>query len=328
MSTASHAAGTRRVVSAAGAIAFLLAAAACESGSAHESRPAKLSASADSNGVLATIGDERITVAHLNGIAGERLAQLQSQYQRARSEIIETALDSVIRNRTLGTEAQRRGKSIDELIAAEAGAASNPSDVEDAAARLEERLRAEQKVVVAFRPYRLQFDNAKAPALGPASAPVTLVEFSDFQCPFCARSEPVLKQVREKYGDKVQIVYRQFPLTSIHQYAFKAAEASLCAHEQGKFWPMHEALFADQSHLTVADLKATAGRIGLDRKKFDSCMDTGRAVEQVENDQRDGQRAGINGTPSMFINGVPMDAGAIPFNVLDAAIQKELARGR
>src|SRR6185369_13194511 len=159
-----------------------------------------------------------------------------------------------------------------------------------AAKKLEQRLRTELRVAVAYEPFRLQFDNEKAPTLGKSEAPVTLVEFSDFQCPFCQAAAPTLKRVEQNFGDKVQIVYRQFPLTSIHPFAFKAAEASLCANEQGKFWEMHDAMFEDQTKLGVSDLKQTARRLGVDGKKFDSCIDTGRYVERVQNDQKEGQR--------------------------------------
>jgi protein-disulfide isomerase len=122
----------------------------------------------------------------------------------------------------------------------------------------------------------------------------------------------------------VRIVYRQFPLTNLHPFAFKAAEASLCANEQGMFWQMHDAMFADQQKLSVTDLKQTARRLGMNGKSFDACLDSGRYVEQVQNDQKEGSRIGVNGTPAMFINGVAVEGGAVPYSVLEAAIQKEL----
>jgi protein-disulfide isomerase len=273
---------------------------------------------------------------------------------------VQTALDSVVQESLVSAEAKKSGKSVDSLLAAEAGPAGlDPSDLDitewyrsnqgrvngrtldqvkpqiadllrterrkAAEKKLQDRLRAEHKVTVAYEPFRLQFNNERAPTLGKGEAPVTLVEFSDFQCPFCQAAAPTLKQVEQKFGDKVQIIYRQFPLTNIHPFAFKAAEASLCANEQGKFWPMHDAMFADQKKLAVSDLKQTARRLGMDGKKFDGCLDSGRYVEQIQNDQKEGQRIGVTGTPAMFINGTSVDGGAVPFSVLDGLIEKELA---
>jgi len=151
------------------------------------------------------------------------------------------------------------------------------------------------KVALSFEPYRLSFSNAGAPTMGPESAPVTLVEFSDFQCPYCRAAAPTLKQVANKYGDKVHIVYRQYPIASLHPFALKAAEASLCANEQGKFWPLHDRMFDDQTKLGVSDLKQQARELGMDGKKFDACLDAGKYVEQVQNDMKEGQRSRVAG---------------------------------
>jgi len=309
--------------------------------------------------VLATIGNEKITMAELRTRAADQLDNLETQYQIAKSKIVKAALDSLIRDRIWDAEARKTGKSVDSLIAAEAGPSGLvPSDADisawyqanqsrtggrtlqelqpqiadflvrerrvAAAKKLEERLRTELQVAVVYEPFRLQFNNEKAPTLGKTEAPVTLVEFSDFQCPFCQAAAPTLKQVEQKFGEKVRIVYRQYPLTNLHPFAFKAAEASLCANEQGKFWPMHDAMFADQKKLSVSDLKETARRLGMNGKSFDGCLDSGRYVEQVQNDQKEGSRIGVTGTPAMFINGVSVEGGAVPYSVLEAAIQKEL----
>lgn len=344
--------------------AALLAAAACTRESAAKSEPVRTSAASDSGtAVLATVGDEKITMGDVRDRSGDQLAKLETQYQVMKSKIIGAALDSILREKTLTDEAKKSGKSVDEMIAAEAGPGGfEPSDAEIGAwykdntsrvgnrtldqvrsqiadllrndkrkaaeQKLQDRINAERKVTVAYQPYRLHFDNAKAPTFGKPDAPVTLVEFSDFQCPFCRAAAPALRQVENKFGDKVQIVYRQFPIPSLHPNAFKAAEASLCANEQGKFWEMHDVMFEDQSKLAVSDLKQTARKLGMDGKKFDACLDSGRYVEQVQNDQRDGQRIGVNGTPAIFINGVLVDGGSVPYSTLEAKIQKELQRGK
>jgi len=121
-------------------------------------------------------------------------------------------------------------------------------------------------------------------------------------------------------------VYCQYPIESLHPFALKAAEASLCANDQGKFWQLHDAMFADQTRLAVNDLKLTARRLGLDGTEFDNCLDSGRHAAQVQNDLKEGQRVGLTGTPTMFINGIIVDGGAVGFSVLEGLIEHELSR--
>jgi protein-disulfide isomerase len=310
--------------------------------------------------VLATIGDDKITMKDVRERAGPDLDRVETQYRQAKSETVETAIRALLREKVILAEANKQGKTIEQLVDEEAGPGLNPTDVEiaawfqenqsrtggrtletlkpqiaelirgqrrhDAAIRLEERLNKERNVVINFQPYKLAFDNTAAPVMGKNDAPVQMVEFSDFQCPFCHQFAPTLKQVKDKYGDKVQIVYRQYPIPSLHPFAFKAAEASLCANEQGKFWEMHDVMFAEQSRLTVTDLKEKAVRLGMDKGKFDKCLDTGRFTEQVQKDMTDGARVGVTGTPAIFINGVEVKGGAVAFDVVASAIDKELAR--
>ena len=157
-------------------------------------------------------------------------------------------------------------------------------------------------------------------ALGPAAAPrgpdapVTIVEFSDFQCPYCQRLAPTMDQVKSNYGDKVRLVFRQFPLP-FHDDAQKAAEASLCAEDEGKFWQMHDAMFEDIRALGVAELKKTAGELELNQESFDECLDSGKYAAQVAQDTREGRAAGVSGTPAMFING-RFVSGAVSYDQL------------
>jgi protein-disulfide isomerase len=183
-------------------------------------------------------------------------------------------------------------------------------------------------VTVNFKPYRLAFTNEGAPALGKKGAPVEVVEFSDFQCPFCQRFAPTLKRVEQEFGDKVYIVYRQYPIPSLHANAIKAAEASLCAHEQGKFWELHDLMFAEQDRLDVTNLKEKARRLGMNQSRFNSCLDSGRYVEQVQKDQQEGARTGMTGTPAVFVNGIEIPGGAVSYEVVREAIQKELTRSQ
>ncbi len=141
------------------------------------------------------------------------------------------------------------------------------------------------------------------PFKGPGSAKVTLVEFSDFQCPACGAAYPTLKTLSGEYSDRVKFVYRDFPLTQIHPYAQKAAEAANCALEQEKFWEYHDMLFENQESLQVAQLKQYAVSLGLDAEQFNSCLDSAKYANEVASDQSDGIRFGVNGTPTFFING-------------------------
>jgi len=136
---------------------------------------------------------------------------------------------------------------------------------------------------------------------------------------------PTLKQVEDKYGDKVRVVFRDFPLVQIHKDAAKAAEAGECAHEQGKFWEMHDRLFADQSKLQVEALKQKATEIGLDAEKFNQCLDSSKYAAEVQKDVDEGARYGVTGTPAFFING-RMLGGAQPVEAFMQVIDEELAR--
>jgi protein-disulfide isomerase len=340
----------------------LVAAACAKDGSATESA-GKSTSSADQGipAVLATIGDQKITIEDIRAQVGDDLDRLETQYQQSKSELIGSTLSQILRQRILDDEAKKNGKTYQDLVNAEAGingveptqeevakwynanasrVAGRPlseleSQIADllrkekraaAEASLQARLSKQHRVVINYQPYRLAFDNANAPTLGKPGAPVTLIEFSDFQCPFCNRFAPTLKLVNEKYGDKVHIVYRQYPIPSLHPFAMKAAEASLCANEQGKFWQLHDLMFNDQSKLAVKDLKSSAAALGLDKKKFDTCLDSGRYAEQVQKDMAEGTRVGVTGTPAVFINGVELKGGAVPFETVAAAIDKELAQ--
>ena len=176
------------------------------------------------------------------------------------------------------------------------------------------------------------------PMLGSPDAPVAVVEFSDFQCPFCRRlygdTLPLLKEKYVKTG-KVKFIYRDFPLTSIHSLAEKYAEAGECADEQGKFWLMHDKIFDEQDVLgqgtitdfTTSDIKRWARGIGLEGAKFDECLDSGKYAEEVAQDLRDGQNAGVQGTPATFVNG-RLISGAVPISVFEQAIEGELAKAK
>jgi hypothetical protein len=143
-------------------------------------------------------------------------------------------------------------------------------------------------VKVFLDPLRAEVATAGYPSRGLETAPVTIVEFSDFQCPFCGGLFPTLKAIESRYPDKVRLVYRQFPLTNIHPHAQKAAEASLCANDQKRFWEFHDSMFGDQAHLTVDDLKKRAVDLKLNTAEFNACLDTGAKAGAVKNDIEEG----------------------------------------
>lgn len=310
--------------------------------------------------LVATIGDEKITRADVLDRVGQELDAIEAQYRRTKTKAIEEGINRILKEKVIDAEAAKKNMTMDQLIEAEAGPNLEPTEAEIAdwyqrnqpraggrtldqvrgqitnvlksqrlrAARdkLVQRLNDERKVVILYQPYRLAFDNTGAPTLGKKDAPVTVVEFSDFQCPFCYQFAPTLKRINSEFGDKVQVVYRQLPIVTIHPFAFKAAEASLCAQEQEKFWQMHDAMFADQKKLGVADLKATARRLGMDSEKFNTCLDTGKFTEQVQKDMIEGNRYGITGTPAVFVNGIHLEGGAVPYETVAEVIKKELER--
>ncbi|MBI4999839.1 DsbA family protein [Candidatus Gottesmanbacteria bacterium] len=159
---------------------------------------------------------------------------------------------------------------------------------------------------------------------GNPNAKVPIVEFSDFQCPFCAQTQTTLQQIFKAYPDKVKFVYRHFPLP-FHENAQPAALASMCANEQGKFWEYHDKLFGSQEKLTITDLKQYAASLGLDTEKFNTCLESKKYKSQIDKDVADGQAAGVSGTPAFFIYGRPL-VGAQPFENFKSIIDEEVTK--
>ncbi len=168
--------------------------------------------------------------------------------------------------------------------------------------------------------------SGESPSLGPANAPVTIVEYSDFECPYCKRfRDETLDTIMSQYNGRVRLVFRNFPLTSIHPQAFNAAMAAECAYEQGKFWEMHDLLFANQDQLGATLYKRLASQLNLDQQTFNECYDQGRYGNVINRDLSDGQSAGVQGTPTFFINN-KMVEGAQPFDAFAAAIDQALGK--
>jgi protein-disulfide isomerase len=159
---------------------------------------------------------------------------------------------------------------------------------------------------------------------GNPDAPVTIVEFADFQCPYCGSVQPALKTVLEKYQGKVRFGFRDFPLRQIHPQAQLAAEASRCAGEQGKFWEYHDLLYANQTRLDQASLTDQARTAGVDVERFGTCLTSGKFKAQIESDLQAGTISGVSGTPAFYINGVLL-SGAQPASAFESIIDSGLA---
>jgi len=182
-------------------------------------------------------------------------------------------------------------------------------------------LRAKQDIKVKLLPPRQEVAVGESPAAGPAEAPVTLIEFADYQCPYCRQEEPLVKRLREEFKDQLKVSYRDFPLP-MHPNARKAAEASRCAGEQGQYWPYHDRLFSGSADdLADAGLKSMARELKLDGAKFDQCLASSEEAAAVDKDFNAGKDLGITGTPTMYINGYTV-SGAVPYDTLRRLVEQ------
>jgi protein-disulfide isomerase len=305
---------------------------------------------------VAVVAGTPISAAELDEMAGSRLFQVRQQEYQVRKQV----LDDAIGKRLFDAEAAARKISVDELTRMEVEGKAAPvteaekkdfyeknkgrfgagTTEEQALAQIEaglrqqrvrerradylKELRTKANVRVMLEPPRVTVGEAGNPAKGPAGAPVTVVEFSDFQCPFCARVNPTLAKIQETYAGKVRIVFRDLPLLNIHKNAGHAAEAAHCANDQNKFWEMHDRLFANQQKLAPADLKEHAVALGLDAAAFNQCLDSGKYTADWRRDSEEASRLGLSGTPAFFING-RLVSGAQPYEAFAQIIDEELA---
>ncbi len=283
--------------------------------------------------------------------------QFQTNFLRSRQTILENTLNRLLEEKILDAAAARQGITREELLAkALEGKATEPTPeqitqfYETNKARINAplekimpqiqqylkkdmynkvkaeyvaQLKKEFAVANLLQPLRLDVNLGGRPAIGPESAPVTLVEFSDFQCPYCSTMAANLHKIIEKYGKQVRLVFRNFPLTQIHANAQRAAEAGYCAAENGRFWEMHDLMFKSQDKLSEADLKAKASSLTLDEKTFSDCLTSGRHAAKVKEDLTEGLRLGVSGTPALFINGRPMP-GSQSIEDISKMIDEEL----
>jgi protein-disulfide isomerase len=330
---------------------------ACQS--TRPTQAADPAATSGPNAPYARIGAEVITAGDVDKtIRGELNDMEQRTY-----DLRKAALDQLINQKLVEAKAKAAGKPVDEFLRAElaskvgdatdeevralyerakaAGQVKEPFDQvkpqivlflrrqksEAVLAQYLEQVRAEAKVEVLmppFLPAKVEVA-ATGQSKGPDSAPITIVEFSDFQCPYCAKAEATVKDLMEleKYKGKLRLVYRDYPLPN-HPLAPKAAEAAYCAGDQGKYWEMHDRLFAVTPKLEVNDLKSYARDLKLDEGRFAKCLDSGEKAKVVAENFKAGNEAGVRGTPAFFINGRLL-SGAQKLEAFTALIDAELA---
>ncbi len=321
--------------------------------------------SAQSPGNVAVVNGQTITVEEvrkaaegdLQKIEVKRL-QFEAGYARDKQEAMEKALEQLIEEKLIATEAAKRNISEEELFQVEVErktAAPTTEEIDAFYEQNKDRIQAPREAVLPqigpfltdqrrgqtranfiallkkqyavtsyLEPHRNEIRTAGYPTRGGTAAPVTIVEFSDFECPFCGNLFPVLQEIEKTYAEKVRVVYRQYPL-DIHPHAQKAAEASLCANEQQHFWEFHDLMFSNQKDLTVEALKQKAVDLKLDTEAFNACLDSGKHAGAIREDILEGSRVGVTATPAIFINGRLL-LGARPYADIAAIIDDELQR--
>ena len=291
----------------------------------------------------------------------QRLADNDSEAAQRRLHLLWVGLEEALARRLLAKEATRRGIGVEALRDKEILAKLTPPtdaelrefyDVnaerlgvsfETAAPHIKnelttERIRAlERALIERLREQvdirytlpvpdlpRQKLELGTGPSWGKPDARVTLVAFSDFECPYCARASAVLTRLKELYPHDLRIEFRDFPLAQ-HPNARRASEAARCAHEQGKFWEYHDLLFANARALGPADLERYAGEAGLDRDAFGKCLASDRPKKAIDSSLALGQKAGVSGTPALYINGMKL-VGLLPLPLFQAIIDRELGR--
>jgi len=297
------------------------------------------------NRVIAELSGRKLTLGELEQAMADRLFQARQQYYSAERAALEQWIDDQV----VAEEARSEKLTVDELLERTIHV-NDPTD--DQLRVYFEGLNTDQsfesvrdKILQHIRELRrakirtayvaslrekagvhITFDppavdlSSNAPILGPKNAPIQVVEFADYECPYCQQAYPVIQKLRETYGSKMSFSFRDYPLP-MHPDAPKAAEAARCAGVQGKYWEYHDSLFKDKK-LAVPDLKDEARKLSLDTTSFDKCLDSGIQAEQVKNDSSEAQRLQLTGTPTFFING-HLYSGAVNLNELQKAIDKE-----
>jgi protein-disulfide isomerase len=300
--------------------------------------------------VIASDRDKFLQERHAYDI---EMRRIQATQDRAYHDLLQDALDRLLDQRALELEAKARGLTKEHVLAEvkvpavseqeskafyeehkgqirQTYEASVPQIIQYLAAQhnaeamrqFHDALRAKHGVVAALPPYRAPVE-ASGPVRGPSEAPVTIVEFGDFQCPFCKQAEAALSEVLARHPQDVRLIFRNLPLTTLHPMAGNAAEAAVCADRQGKFWAMHDAMYANQNALSVEGLQGTAKGLGMEPDGFRACMGEDVTTARIQADVDAASALGVESTPMFFVNGRPLD-GAVPADKFEAIIAEEL----
>lgn len=311
--------------------------------------------------VVAVVGGQKIVYGEIRKKVGIQIDQMEAKYLIDRRTKESETLRELIDRALLVAEAKRRGVTEEALF--EEVAKKVPAPTEEEIKKTYEHAKSQVNLPLeALRPQIEKFLREKAkrelvvkfleelrskagvqeslpmpdlpaivipedgaPARGPADAPVRLVIFSDFECPFCARVVPTLHEIMKKYEGKVRMAFRDFPL-DFHENAGRASEAAHCANEQGKFWEYHDRLFENQSKLSEKDLVEHAKEIQIDAAALEKCLKSGKYKDEVARHYKAGAALGVNGTPAVFVNGVLL-SGAQPLRAFTDIIDSFLRRG-
>jgi protein-disulfide isomerase len=300
--------------------------------------------------VVAEVNGQKLSRADLEQKEAAKLLQSRYQYYLAEHE----AVNQLIEDHLLEIEARRQHLTVEQLLDREVtGKVKRPTEdqlqffyeglqtnepfaavrekimatirqirLAKARAAFLQSLRSQATVHIALAPPEAEVALDNAPRRGPQDAPVVIVEFADYQCPYCQRIHPELKKLQEEFAGKVAVVLKDFPLP-MHAQAEKAAEAGRCAAEQGKFWEFHDTLFDNNQKLEPARLKEYARVLKLDAARFDQCLDSGEQAAAVRKDFAEGQRLGLTGTPSFLINGHFL-SGAVKYDTLREVVELAL----
>jgi predicted DsbA family dithiol-disulfide isomerase len=300
--------------------------------------------------VVAEIGGHKVTRAELEQKKAAKLFQARNQLYIAERD----ALNQFIDDQLLEEKAQAEHLSVEQLVQRDIiSHISDPTEdqlqvyyeglgtdepfatvrekilghihelrVSKARSEYLKDLRNQFSVLVTLSPPSAHVSLEGAEIRGPKNPSVTLIEFADYECPYCQKVAPDVKKLKADFGDKLTLTYKDFPLP-MHARAEKAAEATRCASKQGKYWELHDEIFRSKE-LDVDQLKAQARALKLDATEFDKCLDSGEEAAVVETDRKEGARLGINGTPAFFINGHFL-SGAVDYAALREIVEQQLA---
>jgi protein-disulfide isomerase len=315
---------------------------------------------AASNETVAVVDGVPVTRAALEEAVAPQMAKLDEQAYDLRRQ----QLDTIIADRLLAAEAKRRGVTVDALVTTEVTQKVAPvtaADVDHFIAENRNRMRsdpatilpqiraylenqrtterhdaflaelkAKAKIDVLLKApvrYRASIDLTDVPVRGPEKAAVTVVEFSDFHCPYCRSVQPTLRQLLAKYPNDVRLVYKHYPLDDRHPQARKVAEASWCAQRQNRFWEFHDAVYAAPADGSESSISGLAVKAGLDLQAFSQCLASGKASAIVQAQLEEGGHYGVDGTPGFFVNGRLL-SGAVPLSTFTQMVDEELASAK